>query len=120
MKKGKDTENFNEKMKAEGWREIDRSKAPRPKQRKISGDVKSRITIYLDADIVSYYKEMAEDSGSGYQTLINQSLREIVDGHGIIENSDKAAEAFNKALKIRLLQDKNFLQELKEALALEF
>lgn len=108
MKKEKDTENFNEKMKEKGWREIDRCKAPHPEQVKGSYEAKSRITIYLDADIVSYYKEMAEDSGTGYQTLINQSLREIVDGR--VEGAD---------IKQEILQDKNFLHELKEALALK-
>ncbi len=110
MKKEKDIENFDEKMKAKGWREIDRSETPHPKQPKSQGDVKSRITIYLDADIVSYYKEIAEDSGSGYQTLINQSLREIVDGQRQAESSD---------IKQDILQDKVFLHELKEALAIE-
>jgi len=110
MKKEKDTENFNEKMKAKGWREIDRSKAARPRQPKSPGDVKSRITIYLDADIVLHYKELAEDSGSGYQTLINQSLRKIVYGQHLVESSD---------IKQEILQDKNFLHELKEALTLK-
>lgn len=97
-------------MKDQGWREIDRSKAPNPKQPKLPGDVKSRITIYLDADIVSYYKELAENSGSGYQTLINQSLREIIDGQINSGSSD---------IKQEILQDKVFLQDLKEALTLK-
>jgi uncharacterized protein (DUF4415 family) len=110
MKKEKDTDSFKEKMKAKGWREISRSKTPHPKSPKSSGEVKSRITIYLDADIVSYYKEIAEDSGSGYQTLINRSLREIVDGRGQTESSD---------IKQDILQDEAFLHELREALAIK-
>jgi len=108
MKKEKDIENFSEKMKAKGWREISRSEAPQPKRVKGPYEAKSRITIFLDADIVSYYKELAENSGSGYQTLINQSLREVVDG--LTESSD---------IKQEILQDKNFLHELKEALAID-
>jgi uncharacterized protein (DUF4415 family) len=70
-------------------------------------ECKSRITIHLDADIVSYYKEMAENSPAGYQTLINQTLREIVDGERQPQTAD---------LKNEILHDKEFLQELKEAL----
>lgn len=70
-------------------------------------DCKSRITIYLDADIVLYFKEMAENSDAGYQTLINQSLREIVDGKRQTGSLD---------IKQEILRDKQFLQELKEAL----
>ncbi len=87
-------------MKAKGWREIDRSKTPQPKRSKAKADVKSRITIYLDADIVSYYKEKAEETGSGYQTLINQSLREMIYRHGKAENYDNAIEAFNSVIEI--------------------
>lgn len=97
-------------MKKEGWREIDRSQTPRPKSPGSISDVKSRITIYLDADIILHFKEMAEESGSGYQTLINQSLREMVDGRELLENSD---------IKQDILQDKIFLHELKEALTLK-
>jgi len=36
---------------------------------------KTRITIYLDDDIVQEFKSMAEKSGKGYQTLINEALK---------------------------------------------
>lgn len=36
---------------------------------------KSRITIFLDNDILSEFKQRAEQTGKGYQTLINDSLR---------------------------------------------
>jgi uncharacterized protein (DUF4415 family) len=36
---------------------------------------KSRITIFLDNDILSEFKQRAEKSGKGYQTLINDTLR---------------------------------------------
>lgn len=41
---------------------------------------KARITIRLDQDIVDRFLRMAEESGTGYQTLINASLREYLDG----------------------------------------
>ncbi len=37
---------------------------------------KVRINMYLDADIVAYFK--AKAGGRGYQTLINDTLRETV------------------------------------------
>lgn len=36
---------------------------------------KTRITIFLDNDIVSEFKQRAEKTGKGYQTLINDTLR---------------------------------------------
>lgn len=67
-------------------------------------DSKSRITIYLDADIVEHFKTRAEDSKSGYQTLINQALREKIEG----EKSNDPIE--------NLLKDKETLRRLKAEL----
>jgi uncharacterized protein (DUF4415 family) len=36
---------------------------------------KSRITIFLDNDILEEFKQRAEKTGKGYQTLINDTLR---------------------------------------------
>jgi len=42
---------------------------------------KTRITIRLDDDILSWFKaRVHESSGGNYQTLINSALRLIVDG----------------------------------------
>lgn len=69
---------------------------------------KSRLTIYLDADIVIYFKEIAERSGAGYQTLINSALRKILD--------DGKLESDKRIIKDDLLKDKKFLRKLKTAL----
>ena len=37
---------------------------------------KQRITIMLDSDILAAFRERASESGRGYQTLINQTLRD--------------------------------------------
>ncbi|MGK7886050.1 MAG: BrnA antitoxin family protein [Crocosphaera sp.] len=37
---------------------------------------KTRITIYLDDDILANFKEQAETKGIGYQTLINDVLKQ--------------------------------------------
>ena len=36
---------------------------------------KTRITIYLDDEIVQEFKKQAEKTGKGYQTLINEALK---------------------------------------------
>jgi uncharacterized protein (DUF4415 family) len=41
----------------------------------ISDTGKSRITIFLDKDILNEFKQRAAESGKGYQTLINDTLR---------------------------------------------
>ena len=42
--------------------------------------VKQQLTLRLDADVVGWFK--ARGSGKGYQTRINQALREYVTGEG--------------------------------------
>ena len=43
---------------------------------------KTRITIRLDQDIVDHFFEKADATGGkiGYQTLINDALRQYIDG----------------------------------------
>ena len=43
---------------------------------------KTRITIRLDEDLVDYFLKEADASGGakGYQTLINEALRQYVEG----------------------------------------
>jgi len=44
----------------------------------ISNKGKTRITIYLDDDILDAYRRKGDEVGRGYQTLINQTLRETL------------------------------------------
>ena len=47
---------------------------------------KERITIRLDKDILAWFKQQVHDQGGGnYQSLINDALREHIDGHGPLE-----------------------------------
>ena len=39
---------------------------------------KTRITIYLDDDVIEAYRKMGDQRGRGYQTLINEALRETL------------------------------------------
>ena len=36
---------------------------------------KTRITIYLDDEVLQQFRSLSEQSGKGYQTLINAALR---------------------------------------------
>jgi uncharacterized protein (DUF4415 family) len=36
---------------------------------------KTRITIYLDDEVLKEFRELSERCGTGYQTLINAALR---------------------------------------------
>ena len=42
----------------------------------ISNKGKTRITIYLDDEILNAYRRKADKIGRGYQTLINEALRQ--------------------------------------------
>jgi uncharacterized protein (DUF4415 family) len=59
---------------------------------------KKPITIMLDPDIIEHFKSQAESSRTGYQTLINQTLRESILGS---ERADPLEKLLNnrKALK---------------------
>ena len=46
---------------------------------------KSRITIMLDNEVLSVFRERAEAEGIGYQTLINAALREAIGSRPIDE-----------------------------------
>lgn len=49
---------------------------------------KTRISIYVDNDVLETFRERAEDSGSGYQTMMNQALREyLVRSHSAVDES---------------------------------
>lgn len=39
---------------------------------------KTRITIYLDNDVLDEFRERADSIGFGYQTMINEALREYL------------------------------------------
>ena len=55
-------------------REYDISKAKRGAI--VSTRGKTRITLYIDNDVLQYYRKQAETQGKGYQTLINNALSE--------------------------------------------
>ena len=45
----------------------------------IASHGKTRVTIMLDDDVIEAFRARAEKAGSGYQTMINQALRQSLD-----------------------------------------
>ena len=43
--------------------------------------LKKQITIRLDQDTIAYFKEMADEKGIPYQSLINLYLRDCAQSH---------------------------------------
>ena len=48
---------------------------------------KTRITIMLDNAVVEAFRHLAEQQGVGYQTLINQALRESLERRRLDEET---------------------------------
>jgi uncharacterized protein (DUF4415 family) len=51
--------------------------------------LKKPVTMRLSEDVISYFKEMAEEEGVPYQSLINLYLRDCVSQHRKIDISWK-------------------------------
>ncbi|MBK6618352.1 MAG: antitoxin [Nitrosomonas sp.] len=49
--------------------------------------LKRSVTIWLGEDVVGYFKEMTENSGVPYQSLINLYLQDCVRKHRTIDVS---------------------------------
>lgn len=60
---------------------------------------KTRITIFIDSDILGWFRDEAEREGRGYQTAINQALRDYIkqDRRPI---QDIVKEAVRKELRV--------------------
>ena len=39
---------------------------------------KTRITIYIDDDVLEEFRDRADQAGNGYQTIMNRALREYL------------------------------------------
>lgn len=49
-------------------------KAPRPRGRPVSNNPKAQVTVRLDTDVIEQLKK----DGSGWQTRLNETLREAL------------------------------------------
>ena len=61
---------------------------------------KTRITIYLDDVVLQRFKALSEKSGKGYQTLINEALRD----HLGLDTRPLTAEVVRKIVREELAQ----------------
>jgi uncharacterized protein (DUF4415 family) len=59
---------------------------------------KTRITIYLDDQIVKQFKAQSEKTGKGYQTLINDALQSYLSG----QDKSLTADAVRKIVREEL------------------
>ena len=59
---------------------------------------KTRITIYLDDEVVAGFKQRAEAMGKGYQTLINEALSTAL----LTGNSPVTVSALRQVLREEL------------------
>ena len=57
-------------------KEYDFSKGKRGQVIKQKG--KTRITIYLDNDVIEKFRILSDSAGYGYQTMINDALKEYL------------------------------------------
>ena len=80
MKKtGKGTEVTSERAQAHGLKRIPRRHQTQPGEVKLS-DCKIRVTMYLDGDVLEYFKRRAAPPHAApYQTQINNELRAIME-----------------------------------------
>lgn len=67
---------------------------------------KTRITIMLDDDLIEFFRNKAEAQGTGYQTMINASLRAtFADAQGEpTEEAHLTVAALRKVLREELHQ----------------
>jgi uncharacterized protein (DUF4415 family) len=47
----------------------------------VSQKSKTRITIYIDTDVLEEFRAHADKEGFGYQTMINEALRKYLEKH---------------------------------------
>ncbi len=69
---------------------------------------KTRITIYLDNDIVDAFRTRAEKKGTGYQTMINDVLKAFIkDGGELVPITESTLrQVLNEVLEKRLVATK--------------
>lgn len=77
-----------------------------PWAEKLKNASKVKVSIYLDSDVVQYFRGRADrPDAAPYQTQINSELRKVMEAKPEIQSVEKS-----------LLNDKKFLKELKKKL----
>ena len=65
---------------------------------------KTRITIYIDDDVLETFRERSESAGKGYQTMMNEALRQYL---------EKVKQPLDENTLRRVIQEE--LQEFRTA-----
>ena len=65
---------------------------------------KTRITIYIDDDVLETFRERSESAGKGYQTMMNEALRQYL---------EKVKQPLDEDILRRVIQEE--LQEFRTA-----
>ena len=90
-------------MKEPKTRNLVYDKVGTRKIRKLAKETKkSKITINFDSDILAEVKEMAEELGSPYQTLLNKIVRDAVSEKRTVSERLSKLEKEVRALKKKL------------------
>jgi|TARA_Y100000296_G_scaffold34797_1_gene40344 predicted DNA binding CopG/RHH family protein len=59
----------------------------RSRKNRYASKLKKSVTMRLSEDVIDYFKEMAEEKGIPYQSLINLYLRDCVAQHREVDIS---------------------------------
>ena len=46
---------------------------------------KTRITMRVDSDVLALFKAKAESTGGNYQTMMNEALKQFVQGESLVD-----------------------------------
>jgi uncharacterized protein (DUF4415 family) len=60
---------------------------------------KTRITIYLDDDVLEEFRNRSDEAGKGYQTMINEALREYLGKEHLPVDEDTLRRVIREELK---------------------
>jgi len=78
-------------------KEYDFSKGKRGAVLKQKG--KSRITIYIDDDVLDEFRVRGDKAGKGYQTMINDALREYLGKSDQVLDEDTLRRVIREEIK---------------------
>lgn len=66
----------------------------------VSQKGKTRITIYLDNDVIEEFRDRADKAGYGYQTIINKVLRNHLNKSTAPVDEDTLRRVIREELKV--------------------
>lgn len=111
MKKIYEELETNDELKARGLRRIKRRFQPKKGEMTLR-NCQVITTIKIDADVYNFLESKSETGGEeSIEKVLNSILRER------FEKEEAAKTAEIKEIRSKLLNDKDFLQELREKLA---